>query len=1315
MRKRIIFTYLLTILMSVCSMASIQVRSRFLSAENGLKASYIRSIVQDSRGYIWMGATNGLIRYDGYSADLIRPDETNNRRLMQDDRVLTVDIWLNRFVWVRLRGQKYCCYDTQTDCFVDYTGNNSMNESFRYYYILDNGELWLSDKNNGCKVIRFDGKEFSNQRFSDSNHLPDAVKLTLPPQHAHLLTAGRELIKDNRDNIVVVSKQGELWHIDHKSNEVTHLSGLYSEDLLRQNGTPRYSVVTDKNGIIWISTFGNGLFAYEPQTHETTHFLKSGTNIAPIQTNYLLRLYEDKAGNIWVCQENMGVAIISKQDVNTKSVYFTSSERMDHTNSIHLLTRIGDQIYIGNRNNTLKIADGSLNFLKTIESFKDDVVAVCADKQGTIWMGTRESGIYAGNLKLCNKEGDDSSLSKGKISDVICDKSGRVWISVFDSGVDLAQPDGKGSYTFRHFFTGKNAINHPRKMLVDHGGFLWLCSDKGIYTFDPEKLIANPKAYIHFDIGKEREAKTNEVHSIFEDSENYVLAGTAGNGLAEFDNRKPGKPVYTCDYTIDDGVTDNNIQQIIEDESLHLWFGTGRGLARFDRQKNSTMFFMPANTLQGNMFVENAVCKLADGKIAFGSRHGIVVIDTKNIRPQKPLFKLRITDIDINGISIQQILHGNFTTMLNGGEGIKLDHNDNSLTFHFSDFEYNESPSSKFTYRLSGYDHEWSQLSAYNFAVYKNLPSGDYIFEVKTQNANGEWNEAIIHMPVTIRPPLWATWWAYLIYAVILASIIIYVYQQVKRENALRNRIKVEQQLTEFKMQFFTNISHEFRTPLTIIRNAMERIEETDNMPGEMKQPVNSMQKSVNRLLRMINQLLEFSKMHEGKLKLAVEKTDIVGFMRDIYSSFYAIAENKRINYQFTTFAQSYEMYIDREYLDKIAYNIISNAFKYTPSRNDITVRIGKDDNSNMVTITVEDTGIGISKEKQKELFTRFNQSTFAKDSIGIGLHLTQELVRVHHGTINYQENPKGGSIFTVALPSDSSVYSENDYLVADNVLLKEENENTGQPLSEYREHLAEPMNDLYVLIVEDDNDVRDFLQNELHRYFNTYSACDGKEAVDKIKEQKPDLIISDVMMPIMNGYELTQYVRKTPELADIPIILLTALSEGTKQVKGLDSGADVFLTKPFSRSVLLAQCTQLLQQRKRLRISYAKEVVGKVEVPALIVEEQEKRLRAQFDTWLSSHLKDSNLNIDEFAEKMGYGRTTFYKKFKSMTGFTPNDYIKNMRMQKAIELLKDETLTVAQVSYEVGIDDPYYFSKSFKSFFGISPTQYRKGESPKQ
>lgn len=1390
-------------------------RSVFIDEIGEPNSNYVRSVLQDKDGYIWFGSINGLCRYDGYNMMMVTPSEAPNRKLMLDSRIQAMREWKERYLFIRLRGRLYSCYDIQQDAFVDYTGNGSYKDPYRNYYITQDSCLWLFGNEDGCKrMVEKDGT-FTSFKYTAENHqlpsnnvefiedgtngniwigtgsgmvlvkngqlrtvrnsghfitmvtagekeyfmtregevwlaqangnltlqtTPQQAGLAMPPVVASAATAGKiyitttgetyeydiaarklspsttvhltngQLKTDNRGNRILYMPNGEMWYFGPQ--QPIHLQDVYSDMLYQLNSEPRFEIVTDSKGVIWVSTFGNGIYSYNPQTQMTHHVKSTLDSYSPLKTNYLVSLYEDKSGNIWACQEYMGVVCLSEEDDNVEYQNFGETDATDHSNIIRLMKRTGsDVIYIANMYNGLKRTDGNLGNPQYINTINDDVVALTTDKDQHLWIGTRKSGVYVDGKNFQHVKDDASSLDEGKISDIFCDSKGRVWISIFDKGIDYAEPDGNGGYRFRHLFAGKNQIEQPRSMLQDHAGYIWVASSGGVYYFHPDEILKDPSRFQRLATNVNHDDGV-EVHCLYEDTNHQVWTGTIGFGVVTFDNSQAGKPVVKETMNVAKGLVNNNVQLIIGDQEGKVWMGTDNGLSMYNPKNQQLLSFFLSPHSMGNMFTENSVLTLNNQHIAFGTRHGVLIIDPANFKIHKDQFPLAITDIQINGVSYRDIgKESPIKGALTHTQEISLGHEQNSLTFYFSDFDYSAGKNTKYTYKLEGVDEEWSPLSNINFATYKNLSPGTYRLFVRSCNSNGIWNDKTVELEICIRSPWWATWWAYLIYLFFLAAIGFQAYHHFKRVYELNNKVKVEKQLTEYKLRFYTNISHEFRTPLTIIKGSMERLMSVGQLPGEMKQPLSSMRKGTDRMLRLINQLLEFRKMEQGKLQLGLEETNIVEFLQDIWLTFRETAENKRINYQFIPFAKEHHIFVDKSFLDKIMYNLLSNALKYTPSKHDVVLRVRHDNDQRRTLIIVEDTGIGIPKEKQEELFTRFNRSSFLKDSIGIGLHLTQELVRVHHGTIEYQEKEEGGSIFTVTLPDDKTVYQENDFLVADNAVLKEENDQQQQTLTSYKEQVSSPMNELTVLVVEDDTSIQEYLREELQHYFHVDCASNGAEALEMIKEKRPDLIISDVMMPTMTGFELTNKLRADKELADIPIILLTALTSEEKMVKGFDSGADAYIEKPFSPSVLIARCRQLLNQRNQLRTSYAKEVVGKVSAPEIIIEEQDRRFQELLDTWLSMHLTDSSLNIDSFAESMGYGRTTFFKKVKKITGQTPNDYIKTMRMNHAAELLKDDKLTISQVSYMVGIDDPYYFSKSFKAFFGVTPSNYRKGK----
>lgn len=555
------------------------------------------------------------------------------------------------------------------------------------------------------------------------------------------------------------------------------------------------------------------------------------------------------------------------------------------------------------------------------------------------------------------------------------------------------------------------------------------------------------------------------------------------------------------------------------------------------------------------------------------------------------------------------------------------------------------------------------------------------------------------------------------------------VYRIIRNMNDLRNKIKVEEQLTEYKLVFFTNISHEFRTPLTLIQAALEKMHRVGKIPKEMAYSVKVMDKSTQRMLRLINQLLEFRKMQNNKLALSLEETDVIAFLYEIYLSFKDAAESKKMDFRFIPSAASYKMFIDKGNLDKVIYNLLSNAFKYTPSGGKVDFSIQVDAAAHKLVIKVTDSGVGIPKEKRDQLFKRFMQSNFSGSSVGVGLHLTHELVNVHKGTITYDENPEGGSVFTVVLSTDTSVYKEKDFLIPNNVLLREEEmaqkhlsdmeermvsgigEDTGQDKEETQEEglPVVPLNKRKLLIIEDDTDVREFLKEELSVYFEVMAEADGNAGLERAYSYDADLIICDVLMPGLSGFEVTGKLKSDFNTSHIPIILLTALNAPESHLEGVESGADAYITKPFSTKLLLARVFKLIEQRDKLREKFSSDL--SMIRPVICTTDKDKEFTDKLTRIVEEQLDNPDFTVDDFASMMALGRTIFYRKVKGVTGYAPKEYLRVMRMKKAAELLLKTDATVAEVAYQVGINDPFYFSKCFKTQFGVSPSTYQKNK----
>ena len=514
-------------------------------------------------------------------------------------------------------------------------------------------------------------------------------------------------------------------------------------------------------------------------------------------------------------------------------------------------------------------------------------------------------------------------------------------------------------------------------------------------------------------------------------------------------------------------------------------------------------------------------------------------------------------------------------------------------------------------------------------------------------------------------------------------------------------------------MQFFINISHEIRTPMTLIINPLEKLLAGENK-GELHKTYLMIYRNAQRILRLINQLMDIRKLDKGQMFMKFQETDMIGFIIDVMQPFEYMAHKKNIDFAFIHDMPQLKAWIDLNNFDKVLMNVLSNAFKYTPSNGTIILSVNVDEGKQTLQIQVSDTGVGIPKEKQNELFKRFMQSNFSGDSIGVGLHLSHELVQVHKGTIEYKDNEGGGSVFTVCIPTDKTVYSEKDFLVPGNVLLKEADGHAHHllQLSEELpdpEKMAAPLNKRKVLIIEDDNDIREFLREEIGAYFEVEVAADGTSGFEKARTYDADLIICDVLMPGMTGFEVTKKLKTDFDTSHIPIILLTALNSPEKHLEGIEAGADAYIAKPFSVKLLLARVFRLIEQRDKLREKFSSEP-GIVR-PAMCTTDRDKEFADRLAAILEQNLARPEFSIDEFAQLMKLGRTVFYRKLRGVTGYSPNEYLRVVRMKKAAELLlSEDNLTVAEVSYKVGISDPFYFSKCFKAQFGVAPSVYQRG-----
>lgn len=1084
------------------------------------------------------------------------------------------------------------------------------------------------------------------------------------------------LLTDHRGNRYTVSKGGVLEWMDNAG--VRHAMQVFSSELLSRSDNLKCRALTDRRGLVWASINGNGLFVYNPRTGDVQH-LTDTSHPEIIDCNDVVYMMEDRQGRIWVSLQHHGVACLSVTERDYSVIDPNGSENPHNT--IRMMKRVGEKILVADKYGYSYQADGNLRNIEVLSMNEDNLLSAHQDSLGRMWLGSKLRGVNV----------DGKWYGQDRVDCITEDHKGRIWMCGIRSCLAQVELSVDGNWKEKTFMF-ENRQTGPRIIQLSQQQNMWLGTNLGLFVFKPDELLMDSTKYSR--------QSSEAVRSLFIDSRNHLWIGTNGNGLFHASEEDALNGIF-WQINTNDGLPNNVVLFVAEDSYGHICIGTENGCCYYDMETERivrNIYF--TEDLTRNFYNEGCAVMLDDGRMAFGTLNSIVIMNKEQTDISDQTGNLTLTGLTINGTEI-------FPDSLLQNGNLNLQYDQNVVSLRFSNFAYGQKFQTSYCYYLEGYDTKWGEASYSNTVTYKKLLPGRYTLHVRSHEVGGKMKEASVD--ITVLPPWWKTPWAYFAY-VFLSIIVAYIaYQQIRHIAKLRTSLTVEKQLTEYKLKFFTNISHEFRTPLTLIQGSMDKLYRLPNMPASSRSSLNNMQRNVDRMLRLVNQLLEFRRMQNNRLSLSLEETDIISFCHNIGQIFHDTAENRHIIFSFTPTVKSHVMYIDRGFIDKTLYNLLSNAFKYTPEGGSICLRVapGKE----QCVISVTDTGIGVSKEMREKIFERFAHGKVNRNSLGIGLDLSAELIRTHRGTITCEENPEGGSIFTITLPAECNAYEERDFLIKSTLITDSEQIKREGFTESACEMQMPPMNDIRVLVAEDDSDIAAFLKQELGHFFSVETASDGEEALKKVLDETYDLVITDAMMPRMNGFELIKRLRKSEKNKHLPVIMITAMDSEESQMHGYEIGADIYITKPFSMQLLLLQCRNLLQRTKSMKDMCAKDGRAEKSVLPILTEERDHKLLKQFAAWVDSHLASPDLSVDKFAAEMSYGRTSFYNKLKSITGQTPNEYIKERRMQRAAELLADDRISISEVAYQVGMNTPQYLSSTFKKRFGMTPKQYQKGK----
>lgn len=1349
----------------------IEVKAKRVTIQEGLPSNVVSDMQQDQKGFLWFSTYNGLARYDGnVVTTYFDSDSTGVSALIGRTKKALEDVTYKK-LWVYSSSERLTCLNMVDGKEEKYCQEVEKLHFTKWKLVCD-GMFWLWGAKDGAMLVDYRSGSFLTRRFAQaeigSSQVPlidsldkDNVvlcttdKVFLYSGSPVLLAKGMRMSRTRpfHHKMLMVSEKGDVYvlrqgklqrfshvayvdgevatgdllmgnrwilftnrrsfSIDVRTGEVAECEGewlipngrvltdnkgrkwIYNKTgvlrLVRQDKLvplslfpqqttnyidhERFHIVEDNHGLIWISTYGKGLFVFNQDLTQSQHFVADKLGESPIASNYLLGIIADRHDGVWVSSEYGGVSHIQVMDKGVERIYPNGEGNMDFSNVVRMVKKMNDgTVMVGTRAGSLYHYSADMSQVLGKSHFDSNVYGIVQMPNGETWIGTRGKGIYG---------------AKGldfKDRNVFCmasDAKHRMWIGTFGKGLSLVYPR-KDGYGVKTFFADSVGLNEVRCMVIDKHGVLWCGTSGGLIRIPVDEFVKDASRYKTY-------VRDYEIRDVIVDRQGRLWLSASGDGLVQVEQGDGETEPKFHVFNTSNGLVNNLVQSVVDTPDGNLWISTQQGVTAWNARKKSFENYMFSRNPMGNVYNENSAVCLDDGRVVLGGNYGLTII-----QPSRLSHVSGLTDVV-------------FTSYPYSDE-ITLTYEQRSPNIHFSTLDYSDVRNVKYTYRLEGFDQAWSQPSSTPWAAYQKLPAGKYLLHVKACTSDGTWGKEST-LVIRIKPPFYLTSWAIMIYVLLVLGVIILVVKFVHDKNVLRNRIRLEQELTRYKLVFFTNIAHEFRTPLTLMQGSLEkekRIMKANRWQTELEKTIRVMDKSVQRMLRLIDQLLEFRKMQAGKLKLSLQETDAVMFVKGICRMFDDAAESKEIAYSFESSEPAHAMFLDQQMIDKVVFNLLSNAFKYTPAKGTISVSLSFTD---VMTIRVADTGVGIPQEKREQLFSRFMQSSYTGESFGIGLHLTHELVRTHHGEITYQENEGGGSVFVVTIPLQKDCYEASDFLVKDSPILKadlvkERDEQEEKTTDAVPSAPSAPLNRRTILLIEDDNDVREFLLSELESCFDLKVASDGKTGIVMAKELDVDLIVSDVMMPGMNGFELTKRLKNSFETSHIPIILLTALSTDENVLEGTESGADAYITKPFSPQLLMARILQLLNQREILRQKFGKEPQ---EIrSAMLSNEQDSLFVKRLDSIVYSRLGEQDLSVDKVAGLLHLGRTIFYKKVRGTTGYTPNEYIRVIRLRKAAELLKEGEKNVSEVAYAVGFDNPYYFSKCFKEQFGMPPSQYR-------
>ncbi len=1353
-----------------------------LTIDEGLSQNAVFCIIQDRHGFIWAGTEDGLNKYDGYKFNIYKHENANPSTLSNSQiNALLEDKYGN--LWIGTSdGLNIFNREKETFTRIN-TRANRMSEATDFITCLfqdSRNNLWIGTTE-GLKRFDYRTKKVSSYKLPAASNVAGSNKIqTIYEDKDQVLwvSIGKDLKRFNP----VEKKFADLPQALAQNNELrrstvrvirqdtkgnfwfgTETSGLFKFDphslsfrtykhIQGNNNSLPISIVRElfvvSNSEIWVGT-REGLSIFNPETEVFSNYQYNPYDPKTLSHNSVRNIMKDKAGNIWIGTFAGGINIFHSSGKNFYHIGEQVGRQagLSHRVVSSILVADNGVLWIGTEGGGLNYIDRKSSIYKSyvINSRQQNIVkSLAKDKNGNIWIGTYDGlshlNTKTGTFKNFNIPENDEKPGNNQIYALAADEGG-VWIGTDGRGLNFIDEQGKQKATYVHNPKNKETISNNSIITLkkDKQNNIWIGTERGLNYFN--KKTKKFTQYLN-NVNDPYSLSHNSVISLFFDNQNRMWIGTEGGGLNLYD--RASNRFYSI--TENQGLANNVIHAIRQDKSGSLWLSSNKGLSKilfkgaslpFRKENLEILNYTVEDGLQSNQFSTGSAEAGSNGELFFGGINGITAFYPDKIIKNRFKPNVVITDFLIknNPVTVGKNNSGDSPLQkpITETESITLTHDQAFITFRFAALNYENSDKNEYAYKLNGFaDDDWHYVGNQRTATYTNLDAGKYVFQVKASNNDGVWNDEVREITIHVLPPWWKTWYAYLMYTLIIAGLLYLFYYYSLKTAKLKNDLVFEhmshekdQELAQRKLSFFTNISHEIKTPLTLILAPIEKLIGMDDGNNKIQNQLMLMQRNGERLIRLINQLLDFRKFETGSMALEAAEGNIVRFIKEVLLAFDSYAKNRKVKISLSTEKDRIRLWFDRDKMEKVIYNLLSNALKFTQENGTVNVRIRTEkgeDGAGSVIIEVEDDGVGIAPENIKKIFDPFNhfdQSGVNPNGTGIGLSFSKGLVELHHGEIRVESTPavaggKGLTCFSIKLPLGKKHLAETEiiqnYKDSENISAYSETEiplSASVKLIERKQHVTSS-NDkekLIMLIVEDNEEVLNFVGSHFEDDFEIQTATNGVHGLEKALQFIPDIIISDVMMPEMTGTTLCTKLKSDARTSHIPVILLTARTPLIFKIEGLETGADDYITKPFNLNILEARVWNLLESRQLLRERYRKEI--NLQPVNVAITSPDEKFLSKAMSYIEKNIAESNLSVEDLGREVGMSRVTLYRKIKALTNQSAVEFIRTIRLKRAAQLLEQNKLNVSEIAYMVGFMDIDYFRRCFKEQYGYTPKEY--------